>query len=956
MKINIFLLLVMSMVFSSFSGAKVKPLLIDLSGEWRFSLDPGNNGISELWATKTLNDFVKLPGTTDENKKGNLNSDNKETTHLSREYSWFGKAWYQRKVVIDKTWSGKNIQLVMERTKPTQVWVDGVSAGTNTDITTAQVYDLSQLMTAGQHTLTIMVDNGKSVPDEIIGSSHAYVEHTQTNWNGIIGKLLLNAVDVCHIADVQTYPDVTSHSVNVKLKIVNNSSDSKRSEISLNAEVWNATTTRKPVSKSFKVSLKPGDNALEFVLDLGPGAPLWDEFHPDMYRLSVVLNSDNHLIDEAATNFGLRKFSTSGSRFVINGHPTFLRGKHDACVFPLIAHAAMDTGSWIRYFKICKSWGINHVRFHSWCPPEAAFEAADQVGIYLQPELPYWGNEDARKSVLIEFLRKEGLNIQKTYSNHPSFVMFALGNELSGDINVMKDFISSFRAVENRHLFAYGSNNYLGFKGPVEGEDYLTTCRIGAETPNSFDTHVRASFSFADAWQGGYINGSYPNTVMDYSGAIKKSAVPVISHETGQFQTYPDYNELKKYTGVLKPRNLDIFKKRLEDAGMGGQSNDFFKASGALSAICYKADIEMCLRTKGLGGFQLLDLQDFPGQGTALVGMLDAFMDNKGIIQPDQFREFCNDVVPLLIIEKFCWTNNEVLKAKVKVANYSAKSFDNQTIRWELRDGAKILKEGTICKTIDQGELGEIGEISVNLSRIRKTVQAEMILTIEGTSYRNRYPVWVYPEQREITIPAGILVTSVLDDTAIAKLKQGGKVLLFPDHKMIEPRSFGGLFTPDYWNYRMFKGISENIKKPVSPGTLGILTNPKHPIFEQFPTDFHSDWQWWPIVKNSRPFVLDGLDANYLPIVQVIDNIERNHKLGLIFELNAGGGKLLICTANLPAIQKYPEAKQLYISILSYINSDNFKPVTVMKTDDLFKLFSKTVAEGELKNINNISY
>lgn len=630
-------------------------MVIDLSGEWRFSLDPGNKGISELWATKTLNDFVRLPGTTDENKKGNLNSDKKETTHLSREYSWFGKAWYQRKVLIDKTWGGKNIQLVMERTKPTQVWVDGVSAGTNTDITTSQVYDLSQLMTVGQHTLTIMVDNGKSVPDEVISSSHAYVEHTQTNWNGIIGKLLLKAVDLCHIADVQSYPDIASHSVNVKLKIVNKSSDTKRSEISLNAEVWNTTITRKPVSKSFKVSLKPGDNMLEFVLDLGPGAPLWDEFHPDMYRLNVVLNSDNHAIDEASTNFGLRKFSTSGSQFVINGHPTFLRGKHDACVFPLIAHAAMDTGSWIRYFNICKSWGINHVRFHSWCPPEAAFEAADLVGIYLQPELPYWGNEDARKTVLIEFLRKEGLNIQKTYSNHPSFVMFA-----------------------------YGSNNYLGFKGPVDGEDYLTTCRIGAEKPNTFDTHVRASFFFADAWQGGYINGSYPNTVMDYSGAIKKSAVPVISHETGQFQTYPDYNELKKYTGVLKPRNLEIFKKRLEDAGMGGQSNDFFKASGALSAICYKADIEMCLRTKGFGGFQLLDLQDFPGQGTALVGMLDAFMDNKGIIQPDQFREFCNDVVPLLIIEKFCWTNNEVLKAKVKVANYSAKSFYNQTIRWDV--------------------------------------------------------------------------------------------------------------------------------------------------------------------------------------------------------------------------------------------------------------------------------
>jgi hypothetical protein len=695
---------------------------------------------------------------------------------------------------------------------------------------------------------------------------------------------------------------------------------------------------------------------LEEDLNLGSNALLWDEFQPALYRLTISMSSNNLVIDETTSTFGLRKFSTTGTQFVMNGHPTFLRGKHDACVFPLIAHVAMDNESWIKYFTICKSWGINHVRFHSWCPPEAAFEAADRVGIYLQPELPFWGKEDPKKTELIEFLRKEGLNIQKTYSNHPSFVMFALGNELSGDFNVMKDFIGTFRAVENRHLFAYGSNNYLGFKGAVEGEDYLTTCRIGGETPGTFDTHVRASFSFADAYDGGYINGSYPNTVMDYSGASKKSAVPVISHETGQFQIYPDYTEFTKYTGVLKPWNLEIFKKRLDDAGLGNQSKDFFRASGALSAICYKADIEMCLRTQGFGGFQLLDLQDFPGQGTALVGMLDAFMENKGIIQPDRFKEFCDDVVPLLIIDKFCWTNNETFKAKIKVANYSAKAIKDQSIKWEIQNNGNVLLEGKLQNSISQGTLADVGEISVSLTGIKKAIQAELILSVEGTKYRNRYPVWVYPQQSEISVPEGIFVTSVLDKNAIAKLKQGGKVLLFPDHKAIEPISVGGLFTPDYWNYRMFKGISEGNKKPVSSGTLGIFTNPQHPLFGQFPTSFHSDWQWWAVVKNSRPMILDSLDKKYLPIVQVVDNIERNHKLGLIFEFNVDGGKLLICSSNLPAIVKFPEAKQLYISILYYMSSEKFKPVSFVKTEGLFRLFNQKVAQGDLKELKNISY
>ena len=955
MKKYLYFIFSVGMFFTAFSSEKVGRQVLDLSGEWRFYLDPENKATSENWQSKTFAEFVKLPGTTDENKKGILNTNKTETTHLSREYSWFGKAFYQRKIVIDNSWKGKYISLVMERTKPTLVWVDGLPAGSNTNITTSQIYDLSKVLTPGEHTVTIMVDNGKSVPVEVINSSHAYAEHTQTNWNGIIGQFLLEASDRCYIDDVQTYPDIATKSVNIKYKLNNQGNTEKKFNINYNAVAWNTNDSGKPVTKTVTVTLKPGENLLEENLNLGSKALLWDEFQPSLYRLSISVNLNNQAIDETTATFGLRKFSTSGTQFVMNNNPTFLRGKHDACVFPLIAHVAMDNESWIKYFGILKTWGINHVRFHSWCPPEAAFEAADRLGIYLQPELPYWGSENAKKTELIEFLRKEGLNIQKTYSNHPSFVMFALGNELSGDFNVMKDFIGTFRAVENRHLFAYGSNNYLGFKGAVEGEDYLTTCRIGGETTGTFDTHVRASFSFADAYDGGYINGSYPNTVMDYSGASKKSGVPVISHETGQFQVYPDYAELKKYTGVLKPWNLEVFKKRLEDAGMGNQGKDFFRASGALSAICYKADIEMCLRTKDFGGFQLLDLQDFPGQGTALVGMLDAFMENKGIIQPERFREFCNDVVPLLIIDKFCWTNNETFKTKVKVANYSVKTFKDQSIKWEIKNNGNVLLEGKLQNNIPQGTLADVGEISVSLSGIKKAVQSELILSVEGTNYRNRYSIWVYPQQPEIAVPKGIIVTSVLDENVIAKLKQGGKVLLFPDHNVIGPISVGGLFTPDYWNYRMFKGISEGNKKPVSSGTLGILTNPEHPLFEQFPTSFHSDWQWWAIVKNSRPMVLDSLDKNYLPIVQVVDNIERNHKLGLIFEFNVEGGKLLICTSNLPAIN-YPEAKQLYISLLNYMVSEKFNPVSPVKADDLFRLFNQKVAQGDLKELKNISY
>ena len=206
----------------------------------------------------------------------------------------------------------------------------------------------------------------------------------------------------------------------------------------------------------------------------------------------------------------------------------------------------MDVETWRHYFRVAKSYGINHYRFHSWCPPEACFEAADIEGIYLQAELPFWGWMGKDNTRLISYLREEGLRIQQEYGHHASFVMFALGNELSGDFEVMQSLVDTFRQADHRHLYAYGSNNYLGFKGQLPGEDYLVTCRIGGEKPQSLDTHVRGSFSFADAYDGGDLNHTYPNTAMDFSEAVARAGVPVVSHETGQFQVYPDYREIAK--------------------------------------------------------------------------------------------------------------------------------------------------------------------------------------------------------------------------------------------------------------------------------------------------------------------------------------------------------------------------------------------------------------------------
>ena len=856
---------------------------ISLAGEWQVELGESKSAFAK--GKRVVTDAAKraiLPGTIDTNHLGFAPKDTMETTHLTRLYAYKGAARYSRTINIPKDWKKKPVELFLERTRPTWVYVDGELVDSCNFISTPQRYLLPKKVKPGKHLLEIVVDNGRGVPEQVYGSSHAYTEDTQTNWNGIIGRIELQLVG---------------------------SADSKSAEVL--AGVIPSRSVASPTT------LQMPDFAKDFHIE--------------------------------------------GAHFYANGHRIFLRGKHDAAVWPLTGHVDMSVEGWMKYLGTCKEYGINHVRFHSWCPPEAAFVAADSLGIYLQPELSFWGSFDKKDERLMAFLHQEGENILREYGHHPSFRMMALGNELWGDIDKMKEFVDDFRKIAPDKYYTFGSNYYLGYQGIKEGMDYFTTCRIGGEGWGKYNTHTRGSFSFADAYDGGMINHFHPNSTMNFDEACDKAGIPIISHETGQFQTYPDYREMKKYTGVLHPYNFEVFRRRLAAAGMLSQADDFHKASGLWSVKLYKADIEMDLRTRNMAGFQLLDIQDYPGQGSAFVGILDAFMESKGITTSEEWRQWCSPVVPLLEMEKFCFEDGEKIQAKVKVANYGGSSLYGKKLKWKIGDAEGVMNIFTYDEgLIDVGVLDE--EVSVD-----KPTKLNVSLNIEGTEARNSYELWVYP--KKAIEKKGVIIAKDLDQEVVKVLENGGKVLWMPtasshfvaaDDTLSQadnatPYTVGGLFQTDYWNYRMFKTICENNKKKVSPGTLGILTNPEHPIFKGFPTEMHTNWQWFPIIKESHPLVLDNFAKDYRPIVQVIDNIERNHKLGLVMEWKVGAGKLLVCMSDLEKAAKYPEGKAFYQSVIDYMRFADFNPSSEISLDELKKKLAEKPRQVSLKELNNIS-
>ena len=913
------------------------PLSLSLAGEWNVTLGDAKEVKHAM-----------LPGTIDTNHLGFAPSDTTETTHLTRLYAYKGKATYSRTIEIPKQWKKAAVELFLERTKPTWVYVDGNLVDSCDFISTPQRYILPKLKT-GKHQLDIVVDNSRGVPEQVYGSSHAYTEDTQTNWNGIIGEISLKQVE-----------------------------------------------------------LKAGQKL----------------------KSGMVQSESRQYTGKVLPCF--RDFRIEGAHFYADGHPVFLRGKHDAAVWPLTGHVDMTVEGWMKYLGICSAYGINHVRFHSWCPPEAAFVAADSLGIYLQPELPFWGSFDDKDEKLMAFLHQEGENILREYGHHPSFRMMALGNELWGSIDKMKEFVDDFRKIAPDKYYTFGSNYYLGYQGVKEGMDYFTTCRIGGEGWGKYNTHTRGSFSFADAYDGGIINHFRPNTTMNFDEACDKWAspqpwqrqdveqtsykraagIPIISHETGQFQTYPDFREIKKYTGVLYPYNFEIFRRRLAAAGMLSQADDFHKASGLWSVKLYKADIEMDLRTKNMAGFQLLDIQDYPGQGSAFVGILDAFMESKGITTANEWHQWCSSVVPLLVTDRFCYDENEMMNAKVQIANYGGESLKGKKLVWKLdyaldenfgddaapNAGANIdrfnqpspLAQGEIPITTDEEGLIDIGKIHHKMKVMAdgfndgngtcldvKIPSRKVILTLDidygrydARRHRNTYDLWIYTTEKSLDIyKKGVVITSDLTDEVAKKLEKGAKVLWLPTTSKnfvasadtisqagnATPYTVGGLFQTDYWNYRMFKTICENNKKTVSPGTLGILTNPKHPIFCDFPTEMHTNWQWFPVIKESHPLVLDNFAKGVKPIVQVIDNIERNHKLGLVMEWKVGAGKLLVCMSDLEKASEYPEGRAFYESVLSYMRSPEFAPQSEITIANLRKKLKEEPRQISLKELNNIS-
>lgn len=918
---RIIYLLVSGFILSLFSCQSQKNE-INLSGEWQVALDSLDEGTAGSWYNKDFPEKITLPGTLCDAGYGNPCTlepamEKEVFLNLKRKFDYVGPAWYRREVTIPEDWKEKTIILSLERVIwNSQVWVDGEKVTEESQSLVApHVFDLTAFLKPGKHTLAIRIDNRKRHDISSRDMGHAYTNETQTMWNGILGKMTLTAKDEVYITKLDVYPDLDQKKLRVEMEL----NKPLAGKIEFQVE-------EKGGKKLEKKEVDITENKVSFEYSI-ENPKLWSEFSPNLYKAVAKLKI-GEISDTRTVDFGMRELTGHKSDLLINNHRLFLRGTLECCIFPLKGYPPTTQAEWMKVFESAKQYGLNHLRFHSWCPPKAAFEAADEMGFYLQVELPYWELNFGKDEGTLTFLKEEADHILQEYGNHPSFCFFAMGNEIQGDMKMLDEMMLDIKKKDPRHLY---SSTAFTFEQPYTGWPLLhDDFWISQWTTKGW---VRGQ---------GVFDTESPNFEKDYVASIDSIPVPIITHEIGQYSVFPNLKEIEKYTGNLMPLNFMAVKNDLEKKGRLNEAEMYMLGSGKLAAILYKEEIERALKTSGVSGFQLLDLHDFPGQGTALVGLLDAFWDSKGLISPEDFRMFCAPVVPLLRFPKATYSNDETFEASLEIVNFSDKDMKDVRPVWELKgeDGNVVAKGEIAMHDVAIGSNQKMGDIKYSLFSIKQAGKFTLTVFLDRTDYRNKWDIWVYP--KELSENTGEVLYTRSFDEAEEALKSGKTVLLNP--AIDDLNGLEGKFVQVFWSPVHF---------PNQPGTMGILCDPAHPALKDFPTEMHSNWQWWDICKSGKTMILDSLDSKISPVVRMIDNFYKNRNLGLIFEATVGAGKLLICSADLSSnLNERLVARQLRYSLLNYMNSTAFNPSEKLSFDQIRQsLYNVNKVEEKKKSI-----
>ncbi|MBQ4198309.1 MAG: hypothetical protein II649_00350, partial [Kiritimatiellae bacterium] len=846
---------------------------IDLSGEWRCA----GNGFTGA---------ARLPGTLADAKLGTLQTPEKfaaysertEKTALARRYRYAGEATYSRTVALTAAETAKPLELFLERVMWTsRMKIDGRDFGFCDSLGTPHVHKIpAGALAPGKHVFEITIDNRPQYG--MVKKAHGFGEWMQSVWHGAIGKIELRETNP--LDSVRVFADFPTGG-KVRFELPEGFEADAGSIVSDTLRFASFTSGPSPYA----------EGRVMVTATLAEEPQAWDEFNPRLYEVEF---RDAKSGLAKTVRFGFRTVARKGNRLTINGRPLFVRADVDNCAFPLTGHPDMTKREWLRILNIERNNGMNAIQLHTWTPPSAAFEAADELGMMVFCELGYWNEKGVKSSfagrdnaALDSWLRRELKAVADAYGNHPSMVASSFGNELGlCNFKALDAWMAAHKKYDPRRL------------------TMCSTARTVAPSDDFMVTHRYPGIG----WTRGRIDG---DTDFDYEKVYSRAPIPVIAHEIGQWPVYPMWDEqIPKFHGLLAPWRWPAMREAAVSNNTFRFCREFHSSSMQTSRHFYKLETESFLRTPSCNGIDFLDVRDYTGQGEALVGWYDAFFDAKpalGEVPP--FSDVMRPVAHLAKFSKFLWTSNETFEAKLLVRNCLAGDIPAGT-RWHwsfgARDGWAVAE-----KAIPAGGLANVGRLSMPLADFSAPRRAELRF---GS---NRWSIYILPRLPVGEPPPdGVLVTSNPADAKKA-LASGGRVI----YTGRSAKSDMTTFRPIYWSTGLFVTDKKHIG-------FGAVVDADHPALEPTGCDFWLDEFWRRLFSDGKRHAtahrLEKLPADFRPMITVVPDLHHSYFISPLFEARVGNGMLIVCGLNLDANDT--GARMFKRALWRYAASDKFRP------------------------------
>lgn len=658
------------------------------------------------------------------------------------------------------------------------------------------------------------------------------------------------------------------------------------------------------------------------------GLSFWSPACP--FRYTVEVSCEGQTLSRKC---GIRRLTADGTRLRLNGDFFFARGICEHGYYPMTAHPPRDKQYFRRVVRTLKKLGFNFVRFHTTIPVEEYMEAADELGILLEPETPN------------NTTYEEWVEIVRACRRHTSAVMFSSGNEMVID----EDYIAHLRKCAD--MVHAECDALFSPMSAMRGVEYMSSAYTDAAVKEPFEhdpARLATLREFCDVFNGyslgyaSYFSAQGDAEQMDYRQSVYQK--PFLSHEICIHGTYCDLSLKDRYRGT-RIGDTELYssvERHLEEKGLLDRSPLYYQVSCAWQQLLRKQCFENVRAAKTMAGYDFLgDIDHHWHTFGYCVGMMNEFYELKPGETVENVRRYNSDAVLLAKLPKNVnFVAGETVDIPIKVSNYG-KSMTKGTLSVRLSDNDRVyLRREIRVGAVPSGEITELYNLHFTTPKCDKPLNIKLHVSLYGdeTDAANVWDLYVFPKV-STTLPTkkaqkerNTVITSQMGGEELMRaLDEGKSVVLLG----------GGPFAtlPIYFQISC-AGRTE--------GHLGVILNDK-PLLADFPHDGFGGFQCRTMIEEGDVVAVDLPNAPFDPIVEVVPSYKNARREAMVFEYKVGNGKLFVCTLGLN--ESDPAGRYLKARILSYVMSDAFAPGDELTMEQLGTLLSSKPLYA-VKNVN----